>query len=196
MKNKHLEELIYRAELVKQDVRDEFLNLTEFQLNWKPTPESWSIAQCLEHLIVSDEAYFEQIVKVLEGRYRRPFWSLIPGKAKFWGRLLISLLKSDSTKKLTSPGVFEPSSSKLGADIVDRFLQHEEKVADYLRKLDEVKNDKYYIQSPVSPYITYKLRDLEEIMLLHHERHFKQAKRITRSEKFPKSDKLSQSDEE
>jgi hypothetical protein len=196
MKNKHLEELIYRAELLKQDVKDEFSNLTEFQLNWKPAPDAWSIAQCLDHLIVSDEAYFEQIEKILEGRYRRPFWSLIPGKAKFWGRLLISLLKSDSSKKLTAPAVFEPSESKLSADIVDRFLQHEEKAAEYLRKLDEVKNDKFYIQSPVSPYITYKLPDLEEIMLLHHERHFKQAKRITESDKFPKSDKLSQAEGE
>lgn len=196
MKNKHLEELIYRAELVKQDVKDEFANLTEFQLNWKPSADSWSIAQCLDHLIISDEAYFGQIEMILQGKYRRPFWSLIPGKAKFWGRLLITLLKSDSSKKLTTPAVFEPSESRHGTEIVDRFLQHEERAAGYLRKLDEVKNDRFYIQSPVSPYITFRLPDLEEIMLLHHERHYKQAKRITESDKFPKSDKLSQAEGE
>lgn len=195
MNNKHLEELLYRAEMVKQDVRDEFGNLTAFQLNWKPDPDSWSIGQCLDHIMVADRSYFPQVETILQGRYSRPFWSLVPGKPKVWGRLLIRLLK-DPGRKLQTLDVFEPTQSKLGEAVVDHFLQHEDLVISYLTRMDAVNNRKYYVKSPVSNYITYSLRDLAEIMLLHQERHFKQAKRVLSLEKFPKADKTYRSDEE
>lgn len=194
MHNKHLEELIYRAEMVRQDVRDEFGNLSTFQLNWKPSPEQWSIAQCLHHIILADEAYLSDLDKILKGKYSRPLWSLIPGKSAFWGKLLLSLMKSDSGKKLQTPSVFEPSSSKLSEQILFDFDAHEQRVSDYLRKLDEVKNSNLYIKSPISPYVTYSLRDLEEVMVLHHERHFRQALQISRLDNFPKGDKTAKED--
>lgn len=195
MNNKHLEELLYRTEMVKQDVRDEFSNLTAFQLNWKPAPEVWSIGQCLDHMMVSDRSYFPQVDALLAGRYRRPFWSFVPGKSKVWGKLLISLLK-DPNRKLETVEVFRPTESKLHETVVDRFLEHEDVVSDYLQRMDSVDNSKYYVKSPVSGYITYTLRDLAEIMLLHQERHFKQAKRLLSFEKFPKADKQYRPDEE
>jgi len=195
MNNKHLEELIYRAELVKQDVRDEFANLTDFQLNWKPAPDVWSIGQCLDHIMVADRQYFPNVENILAGKYRRPFWSLMPGKAKVWGKLLISMLR-DPNRKIQTVDVFFPTQSKVSDAIVDEFTAHENTVVQYLQRMDEVDNMKFYVRSPVSKYITYSLRDLAEIMLLHQERHFKQAKRLTSLEKFPKADKLSRSDEE
>src|SRR5882724_5817859 len=33
------------------------VGLSEDQLNWKPAPGSWSIAQCLDHLAVSTEKF-------------------------------------------------------------------------------------------------------------------------------------------
>jgi|APEBP8051073178_1049388.scaffolds.fasta_scaffold03634_2 hypothetical protein len=195
MNNKHLEELIYRADMVRQDVRDEFGNLSTFQLNWKPSPEQWSIAQCLHHIIVADEAYLSDLDKILNGKYTRPLWSLVPGKSAFWGKLLLSLMKSDSGKKLQTPAIFEPSSIKLTDEILSDFESHEQRVSDYLRKLDGVKNSNFYLKSPVSPYITYSLRDLEEVMVLHHERHFRQALQVSRLDKFPKSEKLNKSDD-
>lgn len=195
MNNKHLEELLYRAEMVKQDVRDEFSNLTAFQLNWKPNPESWSIGQCLDHMMVADRTYFPQVEAILQGKYRRPFWSLIPGKPKVWGRLLITMLK-DPNRRLQTVDIFFPTESKVSEAIVDHFLEHEELVIQYLQRMDAVNNGKYYVKSPISNYITYSLRDLAEIMLLHQERHFKQAKRVMGLEKFPKADKAFRSDEE
>lgn len=195
MNNKHLEELLYRAEMVRQDVRDEFANLTAFQLNWKPTPESWSIGQCLDHMMVADRSYFPQVETILQGKYRRPFWSLVPGKPKVWARLLVTMLK-DPNRKLQTVDVFFPTEAKVSEAIVDHFEEHEALVIQYLKRMDAVNTGKYYVKSPVSNYITYSLRDLAEIMLLHQERHFKQAKRILGHEKFPKADKAFRSDEE
>lgn len=195
MNNKHLEELLYRTEMVKQDVRDEFGNLTAFQLNWKPAPEVWSIGQCLHHIIVTDRSYFSQLDAIIGGKYRRPLWSFIPGKSKVWGKLLLSLLRADSAQKIETVDAFQPTQGKVNESIIDDFLAHEEQVIEYLHQLDKVNYAKYYMKSPASKYITYSLRDLSEITLLHQERHFKQAKRLLQMEKFPKADKLSRSEE-
>jgi uncharacterized damage-inducible protein DinB len=196
MKNKHLEELIYRIDLVKQDVHDELGNLTRFQLNWKTDEESWSVGQCLEHILIADRSYFSQIEKILEGKYSRPFWSLIPGKARFWGRLVSGLVKPDSGKKVEAPQIFAPSKSTLNEELLDEFNEHEKTVLDYLNRLDSKDNRKYFVRSPFSPYITYKLKDVLEIMALHQERHYKQAQKVMSNEKFPKADKLRRKDEE
>jgi hypothetical protein len=40
--------------------------LTETQLNWQPSAEQWSIAQCLDHLTVATnefEKYFEPAIQ-------------------------------------------------------------------------------------------------------------------------------------
>jgi len=45
-----------------RDVSDEadrrFGRLTPEQLNWRPAPESWGVAQCLEHLIAMNADFF------------------------------------------------------------------------------------------------------------------------------------------
>lgn len=42
----------------KEKASLEFSNISSEQLNWKPSAESWSIAQCLDHLIIADSSYF------------------------------------------------------------------------------------------------------------------------------------------
>lgn len=49
-------------------------NLTSEQLNWKPGEESWSIGQCLDHLIISDCLYFPAFKKIAEGKHEMSFW--------------------------------------------------------------------------------------------------------------------------
>ena len=51
----------------------EFSSLNEEELNWKPDPESWSVAQHLDHLIVINQTYFPIIAALKAGQYSLPF---------------------------------------------------------------------------------------------------------------------------
>src|SRR6516225_3059972 len=48
----------YIAELKRQGREASTLTsgLTESSLNWQPNPQSWSIGQCLDHLVRTNEA--------------------------------------------------------------------------------------------------------------------------------------------
>ncbi|MDP2497291.1 MAG: DinB family protein, partial [Candidatus Palauibacterales bacterium] len=45
--------------------------LTPEQLSWRPEPDAWSIAECLDHLVRTGEAYLEVLDEAIEeGRGR------------------------------------------------------------------------------------------------------------------------------
>jgi arginine decarboxylase len=54
-----------------REVSDEadrlFGQLTSAQLNWKPAPDSWSVAQCLEHLIAMNADFFPAFDAITRG---------------------------------------------------------------------------------------------------------------------------------
>lgn len=49
-----------------------FSELSGEQLNWKPNPQTWSIAQNLEHLIVVNETYYPVLSALKKGAYKKP----------------------------------------------------------------------------------------------------------------------------
>jgi hypothetical protein len=42
--------ILQKGKEAKEKVQSGFSDISLQQLNWKPLPETWSIAQCLEHL--------------------------------------------------------------------------------------------------------------------------------------------------
>ena len=51
------------AEAITGDAKALFGHLTREQLNWKPAANSWSVAQCLDHLITINREYaFDEAV--------------------------------------------------------------------------------------------------------------------------------------
>ena len=66
-----LQTIADEAERNTATARRLFSELSEAQLNWKPAPEKWSIAQCLEHLAVTSSKFDNYFVAALEGAHKR-----------------------------------------------------------------------------------------------------------------------------
>src|SRR5688572_31197718 len=43
----------------KKDLQDAVKNLSDAQLNWKPADSVWSIAECVEHITLSEKNLFD-----------------------------------------------------------------------------------------------------------------------------------------
>ena len=65
VKNASIETLIELNDQIKADFSRAFSGLTSQQLNWKASPDSWSIAQCAEHLIKINDLYLDRLEDVL-----------------------------------------------------------------------------------------------------------------------------------
>ena len=60
--------VIGAAHNVAADAKSAFGNLNPSQINWKPSPERWSVAQCFDHLLTSNRGYLPIFDSVLAGR--------------------------------------------------------------------------------------------------------------------------------
>ncbi|MGZ8544033.1 MAG: DinB family protein [Flavisolibacter sp.] len=178
-------DFIKKLDALATQVQDSFGSLNTEQLNWKPQPGQWSIAQCLDHLIVSNNTYFPTFDKVLNEGYRLTLLQKMNPFKKSLGAMMIKSLGPGSSKKFTAPQIFTPSSSDVSGDIVSVFVSAQNKLKTYFQNLSEKDSNKILIASPVSSFITYSLADAMEIITVHEQRHVNQALKVFHQPNFP-----------
>ena len=180
-----LSELIAETKAVSAKVEQAFGALSARQLNWKPSEKAWSVAQCLDHLIRTNRLEFPAVENALRGDYKNPFWSRIPFLPDVCGRIGIYLFRPQNPRKFKAPKSFQPSNSDFDEKITADFLAHQQDLIEKMEQCRSLDTRKTKIVSPVSDLITYSLADAFRILVVHEQRHFEQAERVTQSQGFP-----------
>lgn len=166
------------------DVAETFGALTAEQLNWKPSEKSWSIGQCLDHLILTNEQFYPEFDKIVTGKRKNSFWENYSPFTGFFGRFLIKAVTEDSKKaKAPSKRIVPPSD--LPADIVDKFEQNVSEVNKKVEACAAADREKTVLTSPFLFVMTYKLDDGYTVLVEHTKRHIRQAKRVMQADGFP-----------
>jgi len=177
--------ILQRGDEAKTKVAHQFTGLSFFQLNWKPHAGKWSIAQCLEHLIIADSCYFKDLEQITSGKYRMSFWEKHSPLTRIWGSLMKDQLQENVKRKMKAPGVIRPSASELSADIIERYHKNLETFLQYISNCRRVDLDNTIINSPTIHLVTYSLRDAFYFLINHEHRHINQAFRVKMDNAFP-----------
>ena len=168
------------------DAKATFGSLSVEQLNWKPAPKSWSIAQCFDHLITTHSLYFPLFEKLANGNAKQTFWESYSPLSGFFGRFLIKSLRPENVKPMKTTSKAQPSSSDITGDIIDRYVKNQDQLIEAIGKIpSNIDPRKMMITSPLMGLVTYSLDDCYEIIAVHGPRHFNQAKRVMENEAFP-----------
>ena len=169
---------------VADDARATFGGLSSEQLNWKAAENSWSVGQCLEHIVITNEKFYPDLEKLASGSRRNSLietWSPLTG---FFGRFLIKAVSEDSKKSKVPSNTVAPPSD-IAPDIVDRFVLH---IRDVNRKIEPcagADRQRTVLTSPFFFLATYSLDDAYTALVEHTKRHIRQAKRVVAAEGFP-----------
>jgi len=155
-----------------------FGGLSAEQLNWKPNPETWSIAQNINHLITINETYFPVIEKVQNGEYNTPWWSKLAFVTRFFGNVIYNASDANRKRKMKTFPIWEPEASDLPADILDQFEAHQQALAKQIESAVNLIERGVVISSPANSSIVYKLERAFDIIVVHEKRHFEQAKEV------------------
>lgn len=167
------------------EIEQRFSNLTVGQLNWKPAPDSWSVGECIRHLIVTNTSYFPQFEQIINGTKKKTFWERLP-LSKFWGNFLKKATGPIVKSKTKTQPIWDVNSSNEKLSILDEFRVQQNQLLNYIRVLGKDSGN-IIITSPAAAFITYSLKDAFDILIQHEERHIRQAERLTAAEGFPKS---------
>ena len=162
--------------------------LNEEQLNWKSAPATWSVAQCLDHLVVNNVKYFNAFDEIVNDRYQQTTWQRISPFTSFLEKKLLDFTAAIAEKKVKAPRSFSPSFSLIDKDIIQRFLQQQEKLLQYFTRLEPIANSKKIIvSSPFSGIVTFRLNILLTALANHEQRHINQADKVLHHPQFPKA---------
>ncbi len=151
--------------------------LSDAQLNYKSSPESWSIANCLEHITISENAFAEMLKGTLE---TMPDENMSASATMSDEDLYAMISSRDKKVKTSEP--FEPSG---------KFGSYEETLANFVSKRSEhiefLKTSEADFRSHYKemPFGTIDAYQMVLFMAGHTERHTSQMADIKASEGFP-----------
>lgn len=167
-----------RLDQITSDFKDAFGSLSDSEINFRPTVDSWSIAQNIDHLMTINRTYFPIFDKLLNGSYEPPFFARFDKIATFFGKTILESVHPDNKKKTKTLKLWKPKSTDFGRDIISKFEDHQIKLCNYISELERADCLDVTISSPGSSLITYKLHIAFEILITHEQRHLNQCKAL------------------
>jgi hypothetical protein len=170
-----LEEALNAAE---HDARALVSGLTEEQGTWRARPDSWSVAECLDHLAVANRVYLRAMQPsadraLAEGRSRRR-----PARPGLLGGLFVRSLEPPVKSRGKAPKSIRPRSSPALADAFGEFLASQEEVRIFLRRYAGIDLAGVHFPNPFIRGIRFSLATGLHVIPAHERRHVWQAWRV------------------
>ncbi|MBX2963318.1 MAG: DinB family protein [Cyclobacteriaceae bacterium] len=180
-----IEERIKRGEQAIEKAKAALEQLTFEQFNWKPSNERWSVAECLQHLLMADKCYFKDLTEIGNGSYKMTTWEKYSPLTALLGKALKGQMKEKVKKKMVTHKILTPSTSTYNLELLNEYLDNLSKFIELVCKCRNADMDKTIINSPTITWITYSLRDALEFLFEHEHRHINQAINVIKEDKFP-----------
>lgn len=154
-------------------------NLNQAQLDFKATPESWSVKECAYHLAIAEKNIWEMAKAALKEQANPEKRNEI----KVTDDQLLKMIR-DRSHKIKTSEVFEPKNAPY-QHLEEALSDFKERRADLIQYVKTTKDDmrNHVTQSPLGSVDAYQV-----LLLLsaHTNRHTQQIQEIKSNPNFPK----------
>ncbi len=154
-------------------------SLPPIKLSIQPSPESWSIAQCLQHMNVYSRYYLPEIEKALTKAEHAQQSTFHSG---WLGTYFTNLMKTGANglvkKKMKSPKNAVPDVHPDATKELQEFISHQHHLLNSLQIARNVDLGKARIPISLTRLIKLKLGDTISFYVEHEKRHMKQIERV------------------
>jgi hypothetical protein len=166
----------------KKAFLDATKGLSDAQWNFKAAPDRWSIAECAEHIALSENYMFgfvsEKIVKAPANPEKRD-------AAKGKDEMIVKILQ-DRSHKATAPEPLDPTKKPIpGGESVKLFLDGRAQTIDYVKTTKEDLRD-HLFDHPVPAIGTLDSYQWILVISGHSRRHTLQILEVKADPNFPK----------
>jgi hypothetical protein len=165
------------------ELRSKVEPLQYLQLGWRPPEGGWSIAQVMEHLVITDQSYVDALRKLLPKAKSSTSWEWQPSLI---GGFLIRSQMPDSTTKMKTPARWRPGP-EARANVVEEYIKLREELIDLMKQADGKDLRRTKLSSPAAKLIRINVGDAFMTLVVHTQRHLRQIDRILAHSQFPKT---------
>lgn len=175
-----IEALEAAYDAAERDTETLVKGLDEKRGTWRPAPDSWSVAECLDHLATANLVYLTAMRPpaeraLREGRQRRR--RAEPGLIGGWFvRSLEPPVKPG--RRLKAPAKIRPKQGPRLDDSIDRFLQSQGEVRAFLRTYAGIDLPGVRFPNPFIRGVRFSLATGLHVIAAHERRHLWQAWRV------------------
>jgi len=173
------EKALKYLESTKQGVIDATTGLSAAQWNFKPAPDRWSVAECMEHIAAAEDFIRGNVEEKVMKAPPRPAGEDVAAIDAF----VMSALP-DRSHKAQAPEPLKPTNRFSSPDAaLKHFLESRAKTEEFLKNTNDLRE--HAVMSPMG-----KDTDAYEFMLFiagHSERHTKQILEVKADPNFPKT---------
>ncbi|MBK7871243.1 MAG: DinB family protein [Saprospiraceae bacterium] len=175
--SEYLNQLINSVEHIIQTVEEITRTYSVAQLAQRPTPERWSVLDCLEHLSLYGDFYLPVFEKTIEKgiqQNKAPRQNFKPG---WLGNFFVNSMKPKGTKIPNPMKTFKdknPVLTFVPDNAMERFLNQQEQLLILLKKARRTDIQKLRIPTTLGSFPKINLGDGFAFLIAHEERHLLQ----------------------
>ena len=184
-----LEEFKAQFEALSADAGAVVTALSDEQFAWSPSPDVWSVGQCIEHLNVTARAYLPSLDEGIASAIRTGVYGTGPFTYNVLGRLMVRSMEPPPLWRLRAPKIFAPPSNgqtqRTRSEIMAGFRGYQVQYIDRLRQANGVDLAKAKVVSPANRLLHISLGSGFALQIAHERRHLWQARQLLARSDFP-----------
>jgi hypothetical protein len=176
------------AAAIRDDARSLTAGLSDDQFNWKPSPERWSIAQCIKHLVLTGSIAANQqkaaIARLAQAGRRSDGPYTYGGISAKMGNMLMGGVEPPVVKRFKTAKKVYPAEHHSRDALVGEFLEVYEELEHLIGRAKGLDLGAASVGLPV-PLFRMKLGQSLPFELAHARRHLWQARQVRNEAAFP-----------
>lgn len=170
---------------IDHEVRSLVNGLSDEQLSWQPDPASWSIAQCLDHLAVTNGQLVPRFEAAIQQLHEHAWRSDGPFRYTWLERRFIALLAPNAAPWMRAPRIYRPAAHPASAGAIQRFMALEERLIACIEHADGYDIGRVKVASPLSSLLRLRVGAWFAATANHNRNHLQQAQGVRAAAHFP-----------
>jgi len=183
--NSELERLQYQIEVIRQEAEGLLWGLSDEQFNWSPGGGAWSMAQCMDHLNVTNARMIEQMEASIEGGRQAGLRSDGPFVYSLLGRWFRKIVEPPPKFKAKAPQVFKPAPRRSMEETQAAWKKTHDRLEELILAANGLDLAKIKVRSAALPMLKFELGMAFWIQTAHDRRHLWQMRQIRNHPGFP-----------
>jgi hypothetical protein len=175
--------LFEELDAAQRDASTLVAGLSEAQGTWRASPESWSVAECLDHLATANTVYLRAMAPPAARARQLARWRRRPALPGILGGFFVRSLEPPvrPRRKLRAPRLIRPRANPPLRDSFAAFIASQDRVRAYLREHADLDLARIRFPNPFIRGLRFSLATGLHVITAHERRHLWQGWNVRRA---------------